>query len=120
MKATFLLASSQITISTKIPGSFLSPRDLGAHQLVTLTLHGLWQCGRGEYFLPESLVRSYKYENGGQIYTTNFQCQLAFPSVQAVTITWFQSLLQQVFHDMKKGFRATLEMEARIQDTLVF
>lgn len=70
MKATFLLAFSQITISTKIPGSVISPRDVGALNLNSPTLHGLWQCGRGEYLLCESVVRSYNYENGGQMQTT--------------------------------------------------
>lgn len=63
MKATFLLAFSQITISTKIPGSLISPRDVGALQLNRPPLHGLWQCVRGEYFL--CVVRSYNYDNGG-------------------------------------------------------
>lgn len=39
-------------------------------------------------------------------------CQLSFSSVQAVTISWFQSLFQQIIQDMKKGIRVTLEMEA--------
>lgn len=51
MKATFLLDFSQITIPTKIPGSLISPRDVGALNLNRLSLHGLWQCGRGIFFV---------------------------------------------------------------------
>lgn len=55
----------------KIPGSLIIPRDVGALQLNRRTLHGLRHCERGEYFLCDSLVRSYNYENGGQMQTTN-------------------------------------------------
>lgn len=51
MKATFLLAFSQIIISTKIPGSLISPRNVGALQLNRPILQGLWQCGRGIFFV---------------------------------------------------------------------
>lgn len=117
----FSSASSQITISTKIPGLLVSPRDLGPHQLDRPALHGLWQCGSGEYFLSESLIKvaNMRMVEKYTLPTSDAIC-LSFPSVQAVTITWLQSLLQQVIEDMKKGFRATLEIEDRIQDSLVF
>lgn len=116
MKATFLLAFSQITISTKIPDSLISPRDVGALSLKRPTLHGLWQCGRGEYFLCVSLVRSYCYENGGQMQATNCWCYVSylFPVCRLSQFSWFQSLFQQIIQDMKNGIRVTLEMEASL------
>lgn len=33
-------------------------------------------------------------------------CQLPFPSVQAATFSWFQSLFQQIIQDMKKGVKS--------------
>lgn len=68
MKATFLLAFSQITISTKIPGSLISPKDVGVLQL-NRPMNGLWQYAGDEWFL--CVVRSYIYENGGQMQTTS-------------------------------------------------
>lgn len=50
MKATFLLAFSQITISTKIPGSLISPKDVGVLQL-NRPMNGLWQYAGDEWFL---------------------------------------------------------------------
>ena len=115
MKATFLLLPLSYC-SYKNPRFTSKSGDVGAHQFDRAGLHGLWQCERGEYFPSKSLVRSYKYKDGGEMQPTNFQCRLSFPSVQALTFAWLQSLLQQVIGDMKKAFGATLEMEARIQN----
>lgn len=68
----FSSSSSHITISTKILGSLISPRDLRAHQLDRLILHVLWQCGRAENFLLQSFIRSYKHKDGVKIHVTMF------------------------------------------------